>query len=540
MLNLSSQVVRVQSFGKGSLGAIGKEVERTEKDIFENRNSDIDKSRTSLNDYFKHTKNGLYGEWNDVCKELNVTNADKLKKNAIAFEGMVITSDKEFFENMGYVPGEKPPWNVQGFFERAYEFAKKEIGFHGTDANILSAVVHYDETTPHLQLYYVPIVDSWKVKVLKRDAEGKVLKNEKGSSMQERDENGKLMWTEVKDSSERKLSRESFWKNKGGNTSYTKMQDRFYSSVSKIFDLGRGQVGSTREHTTKSQWEIQKLENKKEEIFKNKTAIEREIKGGIFTKDGKMVITPGLENEVLKLTEQKEQLHQETQNLVLQLNNKKQEYDFFQKKTSKLGKKYLEAENNFSSLQDDLTKKITKLEQNYDAAKKKYDITPIKQQYETVKLLYGDPVELKEQAILASETLREIQDKISEATLSIASLKKQNGEIGQNIASQTMILNHMDMQIKEKESFLEHLEKIISQKIYNILENFWHDAQDSIYFAKNGETDLAEYSLQVGQKKAYEDAAVLPEEPKQILNQSIEQKVEEITETYIRPRKRGR
>ena len=79
---MSSQVVRVQGFSKGSLGAISKEVERDENDLLKNRNNDIDKSRTHLNEFFKHTKNGMYGEWKDVCKNLNISNSNNLKKNA--------------------------------------------------------------------------------------------------------------------------------------------------------------------------------------------------------------------------------------------------------------------------------------------------------------------------------------------------------------------------------------------------------------------------------------------------------------------------
>lgn len=95
----------------------------------ENRNEDIDKSRTHLNEFYKHTQNGMYGEWKDTCKNLNVTNADNLKKNAVAFEGMVITSDKEYFEKLGYVPGQEPPEKVKRVFDRSYEFAKQKSVF---------------------------------------------------------------------------------------------------------------------------------------------------------------------------------------------------------------------------------------------------------------------------------------------------------------------------------------------------------------------------------------------------------------------------
>lgn len=175
----------------------------------------------------------MYAEFKKVSKDLNISNAENLKKNATAFEGIVITSDKEYFEKLGYVPEQEPPSKVKEFFDKSYEFAKQEIGFKGTDKNILCASVHYDETTPHLQLYYIPVVDSWKEKIYEKDENGKVLKNKNGSPIQARDDKGKIIYRDVTDSEERRINRTQFWQNKGGKTSYTQMQDRYYEQISK-------------------------------------------------------------------------------------------------------------------------------------------------------------------------------------------------------------------------------------------------------------------------------------------------------------------
>jgi hypothetical protein len=327
---MSSQVVRVQSFSKGSLGGIGKEVEREEKDLLENRNQDIDKSRTHLNEFYKHTENGMYAEFKKVSKDLNISNAENLKKNATAFEGMVITSDKEYFEKLGYVPGQEPPSKVKEFFAKSYEFAKQEIGFKGTDKNILCASVHYDETTPHLQLYYIPVVDSWKEKIYEKDENGKVLKNENGSPIQARDGKGKIIYRDVTDSEERRINRTQFWQNKGGKTSYTQMQDRYYEQMSKEYGLGRGEKGSTREHTTKQEWEQQKLT--KEIVAKRKelSLVEKQIdklKGELeYSKDGS-VLVPQLatKTKTAEIQEQNRALKREF--LVLQSENSKLKAD---------------------------------------------------------------------------------------------------------------------------------------------------------------------------------------------------------------------
>ena len=306
---MSSQVLRVEGFSKGSLMGIGREVEREENYVLQHRNPDIDIERTHLNHIYKQTKNGMYGEFKDICKKLNVSNADNLKKNATAFEGIVITSDKEYFENLGYVPGQEPPEKVKKFFDKSYDFAKQEIGFKGTDNNILSAVVHYDETTPHLQLYYVPVVDSWKDKVYQKDKNGKVLKNENGSPIQARDNKGKIIYKDIENSEERRLNRTQFWQNKGGKNSYSLMQDRYYEQISKEYGLGRGEKGSTKQHTTKAQWEAQKLEKeldiKTKELTAHQQKIEKLKNELEYAKDGSVSI-PQLANKQ-KITEIQDQ-----------------------------------------------------------------------------------------------------------------------------------------------------------------------------------------------------------------------------------------
>ena len=175
------------------MGGIGRETERTTKN---NRNENIDSERTPLNFYFKKSDGGLTAQWKRTMKTMNAT--FKEKGNSVAFEGMIITSDSAFFERLGYVPGLPPPPEVKDFFESAYKFALYCIGYHDTDANILSAVVHYDETTPHLQLYYLPLVDTAKKKVYALTEDGKVARNEKGSPIQLKDKDGKSVYEYVR------------------------------------------------------------------------------------------------------------------------------------------------------------------------------------------------------------------------------------------------------------------------------------------------------------------------------------------------------
>ena len=183
----------------------------------------------------------------------------KETKKAVAFEGVIITSDRAFFENLGYVPGEPLPYELQKFFADSYLFLLREIGYHGTDKNILSAAVHLDETTPHLQLYYLPVVDEGRRKVYAKGADGKVLRNEKGSPVQAKDRNGKSLYERTQ-LEQPKICSSEFWEQRGAQSSFANLQDEYQEQVARYYGLERGEMGSSKKHTTKYQWQKQQQE----------------------------------------------------------------------------------------------------------------------------------------------------------------------------------------------------------------------------------------------------------------------------------------
>ena len=251
---ISYQVLRIEKFSKGDLGKIGAETERAAK---RHRNEDIDSERTPLNYYFKKSEGGLNAQWKQTMQSLNAT--FKETKKAVAFEGVIITSDKTFFEERGYVPGEPLPLELQKFFADSYAFLKRQIGYHGGDQNILSAAVHLDETTPHLQLYYIPVVDEGRKKVYAKGADGKVLRNEKGSPVQAKDKNGKSLYERTQ-LEQPKICSSEFWEQRSAQASFGNLQDEFHEQVARYYSLERGEVGSSKKHTTKYQWQKQQQE----------------------------------------------------------------------------------------------------------------------------------------------------------------------------------------------------------------------------------------------------------------------------------------
>ena len=193
----------------------------------------------------------------------------KETKKAVAFEGVIVTSDKSFFKEHGYVPGDPLPLELQRFFADSYAFLKRQIGYHGGDQNILSAAVHLDETTPHLQLYYIPVVDEGRKKVYAKGADSKVLRNAKGSPIQAKDKNGKSLYERVL-LEQPKICSSEFWEQRGAQTSFGNLQDEFHEQVARYYGLERGEVGSSKKHTTKYQWQKQQQE---QELAERATAL---------------------------------------------------------------------------------------------------------------------------------------------------------------------------------------------------------------------------------------------------------------------------
>lgn len=132
---------------------------------------------------------------------------------------MIITSDTTFFDNLR---GNSTNFDkIRAFFQDAYDFVKnyKNLG----EENIISAVVHMDEKTPHVHLVFIPVVDSV---------------NKEGEKI-------------------RKIGGYEFWKEKN---SYNILQDKFYKYITeKGYDLERGRASENNPHRTMK--ELKQLTN---------------------------------------------------------------------------------------------------------------------------------------------------------------------------------------------------------------------------------------------------------------------------------------
>ena len=284
------QVVRViNNYKKSDVYNIG--VEMTNR----KGTGNYDKNRTQFNvEYVSLTEKNLYQEVKQTLKKRNIEFNNKPSTNLL--NGITFTSGPEFFESLGmkfvdsgrtYHTGDKKgqavkvpyiksqndiPNAVSYYFDCCMDFLKEYVG----EENILLAQIHYDEDTPHLQAYFMPIVNLVKRKCYEKDSNGNVIKEEvlKKDGTKSlvpkllRDDKGKIIYEDVKGLF---LNCDQFWKDKGGKLSYSKMQDEFNKFITeKGFNLYRGDIGSNKENQTKLDYDIAEKKAELEELNKKK------------------------------------------------------------------------------------------------------------------------------------------------------------------------------------------------------------------------------------------------------------------------------
>ena len=187
---MSYAIIRNVKYKRENLKGIFRHNERKNHN-YSNKNIDLEK--TNLNYSLKDPKYSYEKEFERIRKEYNLKGQIKTVSN-IACE-YIITSDKQFFENIGKE-------ETKRFFETAYKFVceYKNLG----EQYILSAKVHNDEETPHMHLVFLPVVHT---------------QDKKGNNID-------------------KLACSEFWRERD---SYRQLQNSFYEyMVSHNFELERG------------------------------------------------------------------------------------------------------------------------------------------------------------------------------------------------------------------------------------------------------------------------------------------------------------
>lgn len=199
-------VLRVAKLNKIALK--GSSAHTARKYISENVNTE----KTAQNAVLMGSNNIKDDVMNYIYK--NRTDKKVIRKDAVYAEELVLSASPEFFVDQDI---------TKKWAAKQVDFLRKEYG-----ANCVNAVLHLDESTPHIHAFVVPIKDG-------------------------------------------KLSHKNWNNDRGGKFSYTRLQDRYEQFNKEFFDLTRTKKTalSTATHTELKQYynTVQKLKKYTKKAF---------------------------------------------------------------------------------------------------------------------------------------------------------------------------------------------------------------------------------------------------------------------------------
>ena len=216
------------------MGSLSGADKHNERKIENYSNKDIDQTRTKDNYHLiKPQKKGYKAEFDRIREEENLKGNLRLtgeKQSNVACE-FLITSDNEFFKSIGEE-------RTKQFFTDSLDFVKNKVG----EKHIISAVVHLDETTPHMHITYIPVVE----KANKKEIVNK------------------------------RINCSEFWK---GYNSYGILQDDFHKHcIEKGYNLERGEIGSRAEHLEVAEYKEKTTMDRVKQAQSKVDVLENEIK----------------------------------------------------------------------------------------------------------------------------------------------------------------------------------------------------------------------------------------------------------------------
>ena len=228
----------MEKYHKQDVAPIEKENERDEN--YEAANPQIDSERTRNNYRFTPYFGRTYTEFiNGRIKALGLSP----RKNAVVMNSFVLGSDKTFFDGLAKI-------EQYNFFSDCYKFFAERYG----EENVIAAVVHNDESTPHMHLNLMPVT-----------------------------KDGRLCSKQLFDKPQ-----------------LQQLQTDFYEEVGKKYGLQRGKEGSQKKHLSTAEFKAKKIIEQAEAIREENQvytdALTEAKSGNIPRKRGK------LQEQVIALT----------------------------------------------------------------------------------------------------------------------------------------------------------------------------------------------------------------------------------------------
>lgn len=188
----------MEKYKRADIIGIERENERNEN-YKSTRNPQIDKSKTRLNYHTVPYEKKYLSFIDERIKQLSPKR--KIKDDAVLITSFILGSDKEFFDGISSEAQKQ-------FFDDCTEFFAERYG----KENVVSAVVHLDESTPHLHFNLMPVTD------------------------------GRLCAKELFD-----------------RAALRELQTNFYEVVGKKYGLKRGKEGSTAKHLDTVAYKTKKM-----------------------------------------------------------------------------------------------------------------------------------------------------------------------------------------------------------------------------------------------------------------------------------------
>ena len=221
---MSYAIIRNTNYKMTNLAGIYRHNERKNTNY---SNKNINKEFSHLNYSIKAPYSTYTKIFQDIREKYELKGMIKKVSNVMC--EFIITSDKEYFESIGIE-------ETKRYFQTAYKFVANYNNL-GEDF-IVSAKVHMDESTPHMHIVFIPVVH-------KKDKNGNEIS---------------------------KIACSEYWK---GKDSYKRLQDNFYSYMTKSgFNLERGNT-IDNEHIPIEK--LKKITNYEvQEMFKETTHHEQE------------------------------------------------------------------------------------------------------------------------------------------------------------------------------------------------------------------------------------------------------------------------
>ena len=194
----------MEKYHKQDVAPIERENERDEN--YKADNPQIDKERTKGNYRLTSRFGKSYTEFiNERIQALRLSP----RKDAVVMNSFVIGSDKTFFNGL-------PQIRQCNFFSDCYRFFAERYG----EENIIAAVVHTDETTPHIHLNLMPVT-----------------------------KDGRLCSKDLFDKPQLR-----------------QLQTDFYNAVGRKYGLQRGKEGSQAKHLSTAEFKAKKIIEQAEAI----------------------------------------------------------------------------------------------------------------------------------------------------------------------------------------------------------------------------------------------------------------------------------